>query len=176
MAKQTAYIGMGSNVGERETHLRAALEALRNTNGLRLLTVSRFYETAPLGGPPGQGDYLNAVCAVSGAVTDAGSAPELLERLLAIEAGRGRARDVAERWGPRTLDLDLLLFGDAVIDEPGLRVPHPRLHERAFVIEPLAAIAPDARHPLLNKTAAELWEELQKTKAQIQGAAEGTER
>ena len=76
----------------------------------------------------------------------------------------------------RTLDLDLLLFGDAVIDEPGLRVPHPRLHERAFVIEPLAAIAPDARHPLLNKTAAELWEELQETKAQIQGAAEGTER
>ena len=170
MAKQTAYIGMGSNVGEREAHLRAAVEALRNTIGLRVLAVSRFYETAPLGGPPGQGDYLNAVCAVAGART----ARELLERLLAIEAGRGRAR--RERWGPRTLDLDLLLFGDAVIDEPGLNVPHPCLHERAFVIEPLAAIAPDARHPLLNKTAATLWEELQETSAQIQGAAEGTDK
>lgn len=148
----TAYIALGSNLGDRHEHLAGAIHALERAVGLGVDAVSAFIETEPVGGLDGQGPYLNGACrlAVDGSV----SPRDLLDRLAQIERAAGRIR--RERWGPRTLDLDLLLFGDEVIDEPGLTVPHPRMHEREFVLAPLAEIAPDARHPVRNRTAAEL--------------------
>jgi 2-amino-4-hydroxy-6-hydroxymethyldihydropteridine diphosphokinase len=129
-----AYVGFGSNLGERE---RTILEAARLL-GVRRLSALR--ETEPWG-VIGQPLYLNAVGELE---TD--EAPrDLLRRLLDVERSQGRVR--RERWGPRTLDLDLLLYGEVELDEPGLIVPHPWLHERAFVLEPLAELAPDLNVP-----------------------------
>lgn len=135
-APVTAYVALGSNLGDRRAHLDAALAALAALPGTRPDAVSVIYETAPVG-PPGQQDYLNAVARLATTLAPL----DLLDSLLAIEQSRGRIR--AERWGPRTLDLDLLLHGDAVLAEPRLTLPHPRLHERAFVLAPLADLAPD---------------------------------
>ncbi len=132
----TAHLALGSNLGDRRATLASALAALAATPGIRVLAVSPIYETAPVG-PPGQDDYLNAV-----AILETTFAPHaLLDTFLAIERDHGRVR--TERWGPRTLDLDLLLHGETTLHDARLTLPHPRMHERAFVMIPLAAISPD---------------------------------
>ena len=136
-----AYIALGSNLGDRERHLRAALEALRALGGVSELVASRVYETDPVG-PGDQRPYLNAVARVR---TDL-PPRALLDRLLAIERSEGRERGPL-RNAPRTLDLDLLLYGEREIDEPGLVVPHPRIAQRPFVLEPLCDLAPDLVFP-----------------------------
>lgn len=135
-APVTAYVALGSNLGDRRAHLEAAFAALDALPGTRLLARSTLYETAPLG-PAGQQDYLNAAAALSTKL-----APHaLLDALLAIEQSRGRIR--RERWGPRTLDLDLLLHGDAVLNDARLTLPHPAMLARAFVLVPLCDLSPD---------------------------------
>jgi 2-amino-4-hydroxy-6-hydroxymethyldihydropteridine diphosphokinase len=132
-----AYIGVGANIGDREGSLRSALDRLARSPGVELVAVSSVRETDPVDYLD-QPRFLNAVAAVE---TELG-ARQLLERLLEIEREFGRTRE-GPRFGPRTIDLDLLLYGDAVIDEPRLTVPHPRLTERRFALEPLAELAPD---------------------------------
>ena len=138
-----AFIALGSNLGDRNANLLATLQALQDRPGIVVKQTSSFYETEPVGGPPGQGLYLNAAARVETQL----SPRQLLQALLDIEAQLGRQRQ--ERFGPRTIDLDLLLFDDQVIDEENLTIPHPRLQERLFVLEPLAEIAPKAVHPIL---------------------------
>jgi 2-amino-4-hydroxy-6-hydroxymethyldihydropteridine diphosphokinase len=145
----TAYIGLGSNLGDRKANLAAAARALEQAPGIHRLRLSRLIDTAPVG-KTDQPRFLNAVAQVRTTL----AARELLELLLAIEARLGRVR--GERWGPRTVDLDLLLYGREIIREPDLTVPHPRLHERTFVLGPLAEIAPRAVHPVFRKSAAGL--------------------
>ncbi|MFU8829222.1 MAG: 2-amino-4-hydroxy-6-hydroxymethyldihydropteridine diphosphokinase [Phycisphaerales bacterium] len=150
-----AYIALGSNLGDRASTIAAALRALDRVDGIRLLQTSTLIETDPVG-PVGQGPYLNGVVSVATSLDPRG----LLNVLLAIEQSLGRERTTEERWGARTIDLDLVLFADTILDEPGLTVPHPRLHERRFVLQPLVEIAPDARHPSMNVTAVELLDRL----------------
>ena len=131
-----AYVGLGANLGDRERTLRAAVDALAAEDGVEVASVSVLRETEPVG--VGQQPlYLNGAAELETTLT----ARRLLDRLLAVEQRFGRIRVPGEQ-GPRTLDLDLLLYGDEVIDEPGRTVPHPRLHERRFVLEPLAELAP----------------------------------
>jgi len=137
-----AWIGLGSNLGDRRATLEAAIDDLRAEDGVEVLAVSPWYETAPVG-PVEQGAFLNGA---AGLRTDLPPGP-LLALLSSIERRHGRDRTAGERWGPRTLDLDLLLYEDRIIDEPGLTVPHPRMAERRFVLEPLAAIAPNVVVP-----------------------------
>jgi 2-amino-4-hydroxy-6-hydroxymethyldihydropteridine diphosphokinase len=137
-----AYVGLGSNLGEREATLWKALEGLGATEGIEVLAISSFRETEPVG-VVDQPRFVNAAAALETSL----SPRELLERLLDVERSLGRHRAVEERWGPRTLDLDLLLYGGESIDAPGLEVPHPRLTERAFVLEPLLELDPDLRLP-----------------------------
>jgi len=134
-----AFLGLGSNLGDRRAHLRRAVELLVAEGDL--VAVSPLYETDPVGGPPGQGPYLNVVVELR---TEA-SPRALLERCARLEADAGRVRTV--RFGPRTLDADVLLVGSARVDEPDLVVPHPRMHERRFVLAPLCDLAPDLVAP-----------------------------
>ncbi len=127
-----AFLGLGSNLGDRWAHLRAAVAGLPDVTA-----VSGVYETEPVDGPPGQGRYLNAVVELDTEL----SPHQLLELARRLEDESGRVRD--ERWGPRPLDVDVLMVGDLVVDEPELTVPHPRLWERSFVLVPLADVAPD---------------------------------
>jgi 2-amino-4-hydroxy-6-hydroxymethyldihydropteridine diphosphokinase len=144
-APTLAYVALGSNLGDREAHLVAAWRALAERSGTRVIAASRIYQTDPVGPGP-QGPYLNAVVSLETHL----AAPALLADLLSIERLAGRRREEeAERWGPRRLDLDLLIYGDRRISEPGLEVPHPRLHERAFVLEPLCELAGELLHPSL---------------------------
>ena len=126
-----AYVGLGANLGDREATIRGALDALAEEDGIEVVAVSALRETEPVGVGP-QPLFLNGVAELETRL----SARELLDRLLATEQRFGRVRVPGEH-GPRTLDLDLLLFGDEHIDEPGLTVPHPRLQEQEFVLEPL---------------------------------------
>jgi 2-amino-4-hydroxy-6-hydroxymethyldihydropteridine diphosphokinase len=132
-----AYVGLGANLGDRESTLRAAVAALDATEGVQVSAVSALLETEPV-------DYLDQPRFLNGAVAlETTLAPrELLDALLAVERSLGRTRG-GPRFGPRTIDLDLLLYGEESIDEQGLTVPHPRLHERAFALEPLAELDPD---------------------------------
>ena len=169
-----AYIALGSNQGNRQDHLSTALAALRLLPGVASVTNSPIYETDPVGGPTGQGKFLNSVAAVNTELT-----PEtLLEKLNQIEADHGRDRQAeSQRCGPRTLDLDILLFGNQIINHPepapeplkphsssltpNLTIPHPRMHHRDFVLRPLCDLAPDAVHPILKRTIRELLIELE---------------
>lgn len=148
--KEEALIALGSNLGDRSVNLHTAWRRLGETPGVRLQALSSFYETKPVGGQPDQPDYLNA----AGLLETTLGAEELLAALLKIEALGGRVR--SERWGARTIDLDLLLYGDLQISSETLTVPHPRMTERRFVLEPAAEIAPRIIHPASGKTIAAL--------------------
>jgi 2-amino-4-hydroxy-6-hydroxymethyldihydropteridine diphosphokinase len=142
-----AYLSLGSNVGDREANLREAIERLGAVG--RVESVSSFYETEPVE-VVDQPWFIN--CAVRLATSK--SPRDLLASVLAIERSMGRERTRPK--GPRNIDIDILLYDDQVVDEPGLTIPHPGLPERMFVLAPLAEIAPEVRHPVLKKTAAEL--------------------
>ena len=148
-------MALGSNLGDREAAIRSAIEALDRSTGVAVTAVSSIIETEPVGGPA-QGRFLNAVVELKTTLDPR----RLLQTCLIIEASHGRIRDRQKRWGPRTLDLDLLLHGDAVIDEPELTVPHPRMIERAFVIDPLAELAPELAHPVLGRSIRQLRDRL----------------
>ncbi len=149
---ELAYLGLGSNVGNRAALIRRAIEMIEQEPEVRVGTVSDFFETRSLGGPP-QRNFLNAVIAIETTL----SPGALLDRLQEVEALLGRRRLV--RWGPRTVDIDILLYGERVVETPRLVVPHPRLGERGFVLEPLSEIAPDLAHPLTGQTIGEMYQE-----------------
>lgn len=147
------YLALGSNLGDRAGAISRAEEAIRGLPGTRDVRLSGVYETPAVGGPAGQGAFLNAAVALETELEPR----ELLERLQGIERAAGRpGRAERERWGPRVLDIDVLLYEDRVIDEPGLKVPHPRMHERWFVLRPLADVGGEAVHPVMRKTVNEL--------------------
>jgi len=140
-----AYLGLGSNLGDRDANLDEAVRRLDAATGVVVVKESARYNTAPVGGPR-QPDYLNAACEVETEL----SPHELLHAALKIEDEMGRQRDV--HWGPRIIDIDLLLAGSAVIDDEDLTLPHPRMTEREFVLRPLADVAPMLKHPVKGQT------------------------
>jgi 2-amino-4-hydroxy-6-hydroxymethyldihydropteridine diphosphokinase len=149
--RSLVYLSLGSNVGDREGHLREALSRLHRKG--RILSVSSFYETEPVEFAD-QAWFLNCAAALETA-----ECPQaLLTNLLGIEQDMGRRR--TRKKGPRAIDLDILMFGDTVIDTPELTIPHPSMHQRRFVLEPLAEIAPQALHPVSKKTVRQLLDEL----------------
>lgn len=147
---KTAYLGLGSNLGNRMAFLRGGRDLLVSKPGIDFVKASGIYETEAVGGPPGNPLFLNTVLEITTSL----SPQELLEACLAVEDDFGRSRPV--RWAPRTLDIDILFYEDLVVCEDALSIPHPRLHERAFVLAPLLEIAPDLRHPLLDQSVSEL--------------------
>lgn len=147
-------IAVGSNLGDRIANVRAAVSGLDATDGVEIVAFSKLYETAPVGGPDDQGPFYNGALLLDSTL----SAADLLALLHRLEADRERRRVV--HWGPRTLDLDLLVFGDLVSDDPVLQVPHPRQHLRRFVLVPVCDVAPELVHPRLGRTMADLLAEL----------------
>ncbi len=154
MQRHHAYIGFGSNLGDRLENCKNAIGALAALPPCSLLKTSSFYETSPVG-LVDQPAFINGVVLLE---TDE-DAHWLLRQMLEIEKTFGRIRDL--KWGPRSIDLDLLFFDDQIINTPELSVPHPSLHERRFVLEPLNEVAPDFRHPSLGKSVADLRNDLQ---------------
>ncbi|MCH9021483.1 MAG: 2-amino-4-hydroxy-6-hydroxymethyldihydropteridine diphosphokinase [Planctomycetes bacterium] len=150
MRGTTAYIGLGSNLGDRRGMIGQALSLLKACPEVELSGVSHLMTTAAVGGPRDQGDFLNAVARITCRL----SAEDLLKRLLEIEDRLGRKR--VEKWGPRTIDLDILLFGDRIIDQEELKVPHPLMSSRSFVMTPMVELAGDMVHPQLGKTMREI--------------------
>lgn len=144
-----AYIGVGSNMGDREAYCRRALRRIGRFQRTSLTAESPWYETAPME-REGQDWFINGVVAVRTTL----SPPALLRACQEVEQSLGRKRTV--RYGPRTMDLDLLFYGDRVIQNPDITIPHPKAHERRFVLQPLSDIAPDLMHPILQKTVREL--------------------
>ena len=136
-----AFLGLGANLGDRLATLQRAVDLLAE-RGVRAIASSRVWATAPLGGPADQPEFLNAVIEIDPAALDPDDA---LEAAHEVETVLGRIRQ--ERWGPRTIDIDILWWGDRVSDDPDLTIPHPRLHERAFVVLPLLDLEPDPRLP-----------------------------
>ena len=150
----TAYLALGANLGDRERNIRSALAALAETDGVCITRVSWLLEYPAVGGPADAPAYLNAAVEVA---TTLGS-HALLHRMMEIEQQMGRLR--RRKWEPRVIDIDLLLYGEQVISSQELVVPHPLMHERRFVLEPLAEIAPQAVHPILQMTIAGLLQNL----------------
>lgn len=142
----TAYLGLGSNLGNRLAFLRGGRDSLTRRSDINLVRTSGVYESAAVGGPADNPPFLNAVLEIETTLEPR----QLLAACLAVEDEFGRTRPMA--WAPRTLDIDLLLFDDCLIDDDGLQVPHPRLHQRAFVLAPLREIAPDLVHPGLHRS------------------------
>ena len=149
----TAYLGLGSNMGDKEAFLEAGVETLADTKGCIVEKVSEFILTEPVGDVV-QEDFLNGVLKLKTLFTP----QELLVKLKEIEQENGRERNV--RWGPRTLDLDILLYDDIIIESTKLKIPHVEMHKRGFVLEPMAQIAPYVHHPILRKTVAEMLADL----------------
>jgi 2-amino-4-hydroxy-6-hydroxymethyldihydropteridine diphosphokinase len=143
-------------MGDRAEILLEAVKLVDETEGIDVRLMSQMMLTAPVGGPAGQNDYMNAVAEIETTLEPR----QLLAALQGIEKSLGRNRAAEQRFGPRTCDLDILLMNDLVMETPELTIPHPRMHQRRFVIEPLAQIAPEAVHPVLGKTVRELLEEL----------------
>ena len=142
MSEVTAYLGLGSNLGDREENLRKALSLLGDVG--EITALSSVYQTEPWGYGE-QPSFLNMVCGFRASL----SPPELLALVQEVERRLGRVRTI--RYGPRTIDVDILLYGDRIVDTPDLQIPHPRIPERAFVLAPLAEIAPDIEHPTLKR-------------------------
>jgi len=150
-----AYIGLGSNLGDREGSLRKALEMIDSENGVGVLRVSSFRESEPVG-PQDQPDFVNAVAEVQTSL----SPRSLLEVLQRIELEMGRTR--SRRWGPRLIDLDILLFGDQLVSEPDLVIPHRLMHLRGFVLKPLCELVPEAEHPVAGLRFCELLDRVER--------------
>lgn len=162
----TVYLGVGSNLGDRQAYIDKALTLLKEPGDIEIMAASAFIETEPEGGPEGQGKYLNGALKIRTTLTPL----ELLGRLKSIERRCGRPKNDA-RNAPRTMDLDILFYDDVVIvDGKTLSVPHPRLERRRFVLQPLAEIAPDLFHPRLRKTVSELLETVDSHEAVANGA------
>ncbi|MBI4008413.1 MAG: 2-amino-4-hydroxy-6-hydroxymethyldihydropteridine diphosphokinase [Planctomycetes bacterium] len=155
MAK--AYLGLGSNLGNREKNLKDCIKKIKTLKGIKLLSASRFYETEPAGGPP-QPKYLNAAIAIETHL----SPRKLLKRLQEVESSSGRLRDV--KWGARTLDIDILLYDNQIVTDDDLIIPHIMMHERLFVLKPLCEIAANVKHPILNKTITKLMYDIKNIK------------